>query len=99
MVRWSPLSLSEARGFIQNYSVLYEPVDTGGRFKRQTLEVIVGPDVRSVLLMDLIPSSSYEISVQAINNGGVNNSIPTISNSKYIIMIIIYSHHSRTPYF
>lgn len=86
MVHWSPLSLREARGFIEAYTIEYGPVAEQRRSKRQLSSVTVGSDVRSVLLNDLMPGSSYGITVGATNDGGTGNtSEPTISDSKCII--------------
>ena len=66
-VRWIPLSLEEARGFITHYTVTAEPVS-----KTQTsqqiegvLSVTVGSNATSVVMHELSSALTYWVTVSA----------------------------------
>ena len=66
-VRWSPLNLEEARGFITHYTVTAEPVSTT-QTSQQTdgvLSVTVGPNATSVVMHGLSSALTYWITVSA----------------------------------
>ena len=66
-VRWSPLSLEEARGFITHYTVTAEPVSTT-QTRLQTegvLSVRALPNATSVVLYELSSALTYWITVSA----------------------------------
>ena len=66
-VRWSPLNLEEARGFITHYTVTAEPVSTT-QTRQQTegvLSVRVLPNTTSVVMHGLSSALTYWITVSA----------------------------------
>ena len=59
VVTWEPLTLLEARGFIEYLIELYE----AGSVKRQVLSMTVTMDEDSVTFSDLDVTADYEVSV------------------------------------
>ena len=67
LVSWDPLSLEVARGYVQNYTVRYQPTmgATG-----QSMSVMVPSTESSVLISGLDPSAMYSVTVSASTGGG-----------------------------
>ena len=66
-VKWSPLSLEEARGFITHYTVTAEPVSKTqtSRQIEGVLSVTVGPIATSVVMHGLSSALTYWVTVSA----------------------------------
>jgi netrin-G3 ligand len=85
VIRWKPLTLVEARGFLTRYTITAEPLSTSSTRKRQEpseLVVMTSPDNSSTLISDgLIPILDYVIFVSASTRIGesVNNFNITLS--------------------
>lgn len=79
-VSWMPLTLEEARGFIQFYTVMYEAEDS----RRRGVESIeVEPNKNSVVIGGLSIELSYSIFVSASTRAGMGPSSPaSFSTSK-----------------
>ena len=76
-VKWEPLSLEEARGFITHYTVTAEPADTHDQKRRQvegTLSVTVGTNSTSAVLDGLSSVLTYWITVSASTVVGTSTS-------------------------
>ena len=75
VVSWIPLSYTEARGFISNYTVFYTPLTSNGR-KRQdsstTLNVTAGMDANMVTIGDLDSETAYMVQASATNGAGTS---------------------------
>ena len=65
VVRWTPLTLEEARGFI-SYRVSLIPANDNRR--QSSTSVIVGSDQSSVTFTGLDPRVKYAVSLDVINN-------------------------------
>ena len=83
IVSWEPLTVVEARGFLVNYRVVYNPI-VGASRKRQALsnEVVVPAGLKSVVISDLEPTLRYDVIVTAETTVGVSAggfSIPMLS--------------------
>ena len=63
-VRWIPLNLEEARGFITHYAVTAEPVNKT-QTSRQIEGVTVGPNATSVVMHGLSSALTYWVTVSA----------------------------------
>ena len=73
-VSWVPLTIVEARGFLENYSITYSR-GGGARRKRQTKMVVVSPDQSSVVIDGLEAGVDYGVTVAARNlNTGTTSS-------------------------
>ena len=66
-VRWTRLTIVEARGVITGFIIEYKPTDDK---KRQTQQVDVGPDESVVIITNLDPSVAYSVTVYAVSGGG-----------------------------
>ena len=66
-VRWTRLTIVEARGVITGYIIEYKPTDSK---KRQTQQVEAGPDESVVVIQNLNPSVAYSVTVYAVSGGG-----------------------------
>ena len=78
-VSWEPLTLEEARGFIQSYDVTVERSDA--RRKRQgDGSMTVDPGQSSVVIGGLDPTAQYSVSVAAVTNAGMGNTTPPIQS-------------------
>ena len=65
-VRWKPLSLEEARGFITHYTVTAEPASTQRRRQAEgVFSVTVGPNTTRAVLDGLSSVLTYWITVSA----------------------------------
>ena len=60
-VRWKPISLEEARGFITHYTVTAEPVGS----QRGEFSVTVGPNITRLVMHGLSSALIYWITVSA----------------------------------
>ena len=83
-VSWNQIPLSEARGFIVNYHVLYQKITTERR-RRQIVVISVPGSETNAVIGDLNPSSSYQVFVSAATSAGMGeySSNPVIAKSKY----------------
>ena len=66
-VSWSLIPITEARGFIQSYFILYQENDNK---KRQISSVSVPATDSSVVIGELDPVKSYSVSISASTNAG-----------------------------
>ena len=91
MVTWQPLTLVEARGFIEYLVVLPSP----GSAKRQLLSIQVSMDQNSVMFTGLDPSLSYEVSMATVtSNGTVGKSELLIDDCKFKFTNCLHSYMS-----
>ena len=74
-VKWEPLSLEEARGFLTHYTVTAEPASTRKRRRAEgTLSVTVGANSTSAVLDGLRSVPTYWITVSASTVVGTSTS-------------------------
>ena len=66
-ISWSLIPITEARGFIQSYLILYQENDNR---KRQILSLSVPATDSSVVIGGLDPDKSYSVSISASTNAG-----------------------------
>ena len=80
-VSWKPLTLTEARGFVLSYTVLYH--ENSRDAKRQIYDIIVPGSESSTVIGDLNPSSVYQVYVRASTSAGDGpyNNLPVIAQS------------------
>ena len=67
-ISWSPIPLTQSRGFIRNYTITYQRVSRTA--KRQTQSVSVPSSESSVVIGGLDPASAYTVSVGATTTAG-----------------------------
>ena len=70
-VSWRPLSRSEARGFITNYTITYWRV--GSNAANTSTITVSGEDASSAIIINLDPNSDYYFTVSAGTVQGVGN--------------------------
>ena len=74
VVSWTPLTYSEARGFITHYTVHYSPVEV--ERKRQALatmtQIVPGMDTNTTRIESLDPNTDYTVQVSATNAAGTS---------------------------
>ncbi len=68
---WRPLTRSEARGFITNYTITYWRV--GSNAANASTITVSGEDASSATIVDLDPNSDYYFTVSAGTVQGVGN--------------------------
>ncbi len=68
---WRPLTRSEARGFITNYTITYWRV--GSNAANASTITVSGEDDSSATIVDLDPNSDYYFTVSAGTVQGVGN--------------------------
>ena len=87
-VSWNRIPLSEAKGFIVSYRVLYQKITTERRRRQVTVIPVPGSDT-SAIIGDLNPSSSYQVFVSAATSAGIGeySSNPVVARSKLTIVI------------
>ena len=68
---WRPLSRSEARGFITNYTITYWRV--GSNAANAGTITVSGEDASSAIIINLDPNSDYYFTVSAGTVQGVGN--------------------------
>ena len=73
-VSWRPLSRSEARGFITNYTITYWRV--GSNAANASTITVSGEDASSAIIINLDPNSDYYFTVSTGTVQGVGKSIP-----------------------
>ena len=75
VVRWEPLSLEEARGFITHYTVTADPASTQRRRQVEgAFSVTVGPNTTRAVLDGLSSVLTYWITVSASTAVGTSTS-------------------------
>ena len=73
VVSWIPLTLSEARGFITNYTVFYSPqVNRRKRQEPNTMQKTVSGDVNQTTIDDLDPNTAYDVRMSASTEAGAS---------------------------
>ena len=72
LVSWTPLTLSEARGFVTFYTVAYTPVLNSRRrqVSQDTMYMNVSADSSSVTIVGLDGSLAYSVQVSAGTRAG-----------------------------
>ena len=72
LVSWTPLTLSEARGFVTFYTVAYTPVLNSRRrqVSQDTMYMNVSADSSSVTIVGLVGSLAYSVQVLAGTRAG-----------------------------
>ena len=66
-ISWSLIPITESRGFIRSYFILYQENDNK---KRQISSVFVPATDSSVVIGGLDPDKSYSVSISASTNAG-----------------------------
>ena len=80
-VSWVPLTIVEARGFLQNYFITYSRMG-GGRRKRQAETVVEVPaDQSNVVIDGLEAGANYGVTVAARN---LNTGMTSPRKDKYL---------------
>ena len=73
VVSWTPLTLSEARGFITSYTVFYSPqVSRRKRQEPNTMQKIVSGDVNQTTINGLDPNTAYDVRMSANTKAGAS---------------------------
>ena len=100
-VSWSYIPLSEAKGFILSYNVLYKRIADEG--KRETSIVSVPGNESSILIESLNPSDSYQVFVGATTSAGdgqySNDSIIAQSKLSNVILFNMYQYSASYVHF
>lgn len=80
-VSWNSLTLTEARGFVVTYTVLYQRIS--GDRKRQISDIVVPGNESSAIIGGLNPASAYRVFVRAstLAGDGPYTSLPEIAQS------------------
>ena len=88
LVKWIPLNLTEARGFVSHYTITYSPQTSGRkRISSSTLTKIVpGMDSNTTAVEDLDSDSEYGVAVSATNGAGTSDSSTTADVSLFIFV-------------
>ena len=88
LVKWIPLNLAEARGFVSHYTITYSPQTSGRkRISSSTLTKIVpGMDSNTTAVEDLDSDSEYGVAVSATNGAGTSDSSTTADVSLFIFV-------------
>ena len=92
-VSWRPLSRSEARGFITNYTIAYWRV--GSNAANASTITVSGEDASSAIIINLDPNSDYYFTVSAgtvlgVGNVSVAMVIPIQSSGQCMCKHIMY---------
>ena len=108
VVSWTPLTLSEARGFIIRYTVFYSPqVSRRKRQEPNTMQKTVSGEVNQTTIHDLDPNTAYDLQMSANTKAGasalskvISSSVfpdtgsVTIANSITIVITVVYYNYS-----
>ena len=79
-VSWSPLTLTQARGFLTGYTITLTPISTSR--KRQTngaVTVMAGPTDTSRLVTGLNPTLHYSVTVAGRTSVGGGDDSPAVT--------------------
>ena len=91
-VSWRPLSLTEAKGIVNGYTVTYS---VSGSLTRQSNVQNVGPDISLVTITGLDANSAYTVGVTATNNAGTSTLItspaPPPGEIMHVVVILCIS--------
>ena len=97
VVSWSPLTLSEARGFVTSYTVFYSPqVSITKQQEPHTIQKTVSGDVNGTTIHDLDQNTVYDVQMSVSTKAGASPlseviSAPVPSTGMYdIITIFLY---------
>ncbi len=67
-VSWSLLTLTEARGFVRNYTIIYYPtLETRKRQQFNMMSIAVDSNVTRTTISDLDETSAYSVQISANN--------------------------------
>ena len=98
-VEWEPLTLVQARGFIESYTVSYEAV-SDRVIQKQTVArreaVTVSADQTEVELDGLNPTLNYAITVTAANGAGNSSSDKVLASGKMFFMLYEFNCKATT---
>ena len=73
VVSWTPLTLSEARGFITSYTVFYSPqVSRRKQQEPSTMQKTVSEDFNQTFIDGLDPNTAYDVQVSASTKVGAS---------------------------
>ena len=71
VVSWTPLTLSEARGFITSYTVFYSPqVSATKRQELNTMQKTVSGDINRTTIHGLDLKTAYDVQMSANTKAG-----------------------------
>ena len=80
VVSWTPLTPSEARGFITSYTVFYSPqVSRTKRQESNTMQKTVSGDVNRTIIDGLDPNTAYDVQMSANTKVGTSSFSEVIS--------------------
>ena len=78
VVSWTPLTLSEARGFISSYTVFYSPqVSKRKRQEPNTMQKTVSGDVNQTTIDGLDPNTAFYVQMSANTKAGASTLSPS----------------------
>ena len=73
VVSWTPLTLSEARGFITSYTVFHSPqVSRRKRQEPNTMQKTVIGNVNRTIIDGLDPNTAYDVQMSANTKAGAS---------------------------
>ena len=72
VVSWTPLTLSEARGFITSYTVFYSPQVSRIKQEPNILQKTVSGDISQTTIDDLDPNTAYFVQMSANTKTGIS---------------------------
>ena len=74
LVSWTPLTLSEARGFITNYTVFYSPQvnRTNQQEPNEIMQKTIRGDVNRTTIDGLDPNAAYDVQMSANTKAGAS---------------------------
>ncbi len=68
---WSHLTLTEARGFVRNYTIIYYPaLESRKRQQPNMMSITVDGNVTSTTINGLDATSAYSVQISANNGAG-----------------------------
>ena len=80
VVSWTPLTLSEARGFIISYTVFYSPqVSRRKRQEPNIMQKTVSGNVSQTTIDGLGPNTTYDVQMSANTKAGASSFTEVIS--------------------
>ena len=82
-VSWQPLSLSEARGFVQSYTIAYTPVLNTRKRQDSTMSVDADGSASSVDIAGLEEDLVYSVQVSAGTGAGMGEQSAIIQAEQF----------------
>ena len=87
-ISWSPIPLTQSRGFITNYTCTYQRVRSGIQETGTVCECTTVSSASSVVIGGLDPASAYTVSVGATTAAGAGvTSPPSVTPGRLIVLL------------